>query len=401
MTEPGARENAAKPAPSAPSDLRLRGSHPRVMRLSRKILVGAAGVGALAIAAALGFALRPHGRLGAGPELYDTRNHPEADGLASLPQTYAGLANNVPKLSPPLPGDLGPAIVNGHTAPSATVPASGLNPDTQRLAQEHQAALASRLFVQTERQPGIGVGQTAGGSGSGAQAAVVPTGTPGIGLTAESQKVTFLNAPTDRSTVSPDRLEKPVSPYVVQAGTVIPAALITGIRSDLPGQIVAQVTQDVYDSPTGHYLLIPQGAKLIGQYDSSVTFGQSRVLLVWTRLIMPDGESIVLDRLPGADTQGYVGLYDRVNNHWGMLFEGAILSTILSVGTEAGTSGSENNLAQAISMGASNSISQTGQQIVQRELDIQPTLTVRPGFPVDVMVTRDLVLSPYEQGDSP
>ena len=182
---------------------------------------------------------------------------------------------------------------------------------------------------------------------------------------------------------------------------MIPAALITGVRSDLPGQIIAQVTQDVYDSPTGRYLLIPQGAKLIGQYDNSVTFGQSRVLLVWTRLIMPDGESIVLDRLPGADMQGYAGLYDRVTNHWGMLFEGAILSTILSVGAEAGTSDSENNLAQAIRMGASNSISQTGQQIVQRELDVQPTLTIRPGFPVNVMVEADLVLKPYGEENTP
>ena len=399
MTEPGDRENAATPAPSAPGDLRLRGEHPRVMRLSRKVLISAASIGALVVAAALGFGLRPHGRSGAGPELYDTQNHPEADGLASLPQTYTGLTNNVPKLGPPLPGDLGPAIINGHTAPSATVPAAGLNPDAQHLAQEQQAALASRLFVQTERQPGSGEGQSVGGSGPGPQTAAVPAGTSDIGLTAADQKVAFLNAPTDRSTVSPDRLEKPVSPYVVQAGTVIPAALITGIRSDLPGQIIAQVTQDVYDSPTGHYLLIPQGAKLIGQYDSSVTFGQNRVLLVWTRLIMPDGESIVLDRLPGADTQGYAGLYDQVNNHWGMLFEGAILSTVLSVGAEAGTSDSENNLAQAIRMGASNSVSQTGQQIVQRELDVQPTLTVRPGFPIDVMVTRDLVLAPYDQGD--
>ena len=146
----------------------------------------------------------------------------------------------------------------------------------------------------------------------------------------------------------------------MQAGTVIPAALITGIRSDLPGQITAQVTEAVYDSPTGKYLLIPQGAKLIGQYDSSVAFGQCRVLLVWTRIIMPDGDSIVLERQPGADTQGYAGLEDEVDNHWGMLFKAAVLSTLLSVGAEAGTSQDENNLVQAIRSGASNSISQTG-----------------------------------------
>ena len=214
----------------------------------------------------------------------------------------------------------------------------------------------------------------------------------------QDRKTAFLNASTDKRTVSPDRLEAKASPYVVQAGTVIPAALITGIRSDLPGQITAQVTEAVYDSPTGKYLLIPQGAKLIGQYDSSVAFGQSRVLLVWTRIIMPDGSSIVLERQPGADTQGYAGLEDEVDNHWGMLFKAAVLSTLLSVGAEAGTSQDENNLVQAIRSGASNSISQTGQQIVQRQLNIQPTLTIRPGFPVRVIVTRDLVLTPYGQG---
>jgi Bacterial conjugation TrbI-like protein len=169
----------------------------------------------------------------------------------------------------------------------------------------------------------------------------------------------------------------------------------------LPTRITAQVTEAVYDSPTGKYLLIPQGAKLIGQYDSSVAFGQSRVLLVWTRIIMPDGSSIVLERQPGADTQGYAGLEDEVDNHWGMLVKAAVLSTLLSVGAKAGTSQDENSLVQAIRSGASNSISQTGQQIVQRQLNNQPTLTIRPGFPVRVIVTHNLVLAPYGQGGRP
>ena len=130
----------------------------------------------------------------------------------------------------------------------------------------------------------------------------------------------------------------------MQAGNVIPASLITGIRSDLPGQITAQVTENVYDSPTGRFLLIPQGARLIGIYDSQVAFGQSRVLLVWTRLIMPNGRSIVLERQPGADTAGYAGLEDEVDNHWGALFKAALLSTLLGVGSELGsTSGTGSN----------------------------------------------------------
>ncbi len=176
---------------------------------------------------------------------------------------------------------------------------------------------------------------------------------------------------------------------------MIPAALLTGLRSDLPGQIPAQVTEPVYDSPTGRTLLIPQGARLIGTYDAQVQFGQSRALLVWTRLIYPNGRSIVLERQPGADPEGYAGLQDRVDNHWGQLFKAALLSTLLSVGMEAGTSNNENSLVQAIREGASNSFAQTGSQVVGRSLSIQPTLTVRPGFPVRVIVTHDLVLEPY------
>ena len=213
----------------------------------------------------------------------------------------------------------------------------------------------------------------------------------------QDRKLAFVNASVDRRTTSVDRLESPVSPYVVQAGTVISGALITGIRSDLPGQITAQVSENVYDTPTGKYLLIPQGARLIGRYDSQIAFGQSRVLLVWTRLIMPNGKSIVLERQPGADTSGYSGLEDEVDNHWGALFKAALLSTLLSVGSEAGTSGNENNLVQAIRRGGSQSFNQVGQRVVSRNLDIQPTLTIRPGFPVRVIVNRDLVLAPYQQ----
>jgi len=214
----------------------------------------------------------------------------------------------------------------------------------------------------------------------------------------QDRKLAFVNASANRRTTSVDRLESPVSPYVVQAGTIIAGALITGIRSDLPGEITAQVSENVYDTPTGKYLLIPQGARLIGQYDSQVAFGQSRVLLVWTRLIMPNGKSIVLERQPGADPSGYSGLEDEVDNHWGALFKAAVLSTLLSVGSEAGTTGNQNDLVQAIRRGGSESFNQVGQRVVSRNLDIQPTLTIRPGFPVRVIVSRDLVLAPLPTG---
>ena len=211
----------------------------------------------------------------------------------------------------------------------------------------------------------------------------------------QDRKLAFMNAPVDRKTTGPDRLARPASPFVLQAGAVIPAALVTGLRSDLPGQITAQVTENVYDTPTGGALLIPQGARLIGVYDSQVTFGQSRLLLVWTRLLLPNGYSIVLERQPGADSTGQAGLEDDVDHHWGSLFKAALLSTILAVGTELGSDQNDSDIVRALRRGAGDTLNQAGQQVVRRNLNIQPILTIRPGYPVRVIVTRDLVLQPY------
>jgi type IV secretion system protein VirB10 len=400
----GDHQPQTAPTPAAPPNLRLRGERPRVTRLSRKVLIGIGCVSALAVGGALGYALQTRNKA-AGPdkELLSTQNRPAAEGLSGLPKDYTGQPHQAPQLGPPLPGDLGRPILNAGVAPPATGGPASSAPDSakQKAAQEIDSARVSQLFAQTNRQLQTVGDATPATAAAGVTnvAAQTPPVDSGSAQNMQDRKTAFLNASADRRTISPDRLDPAASPYVVQAGAVIPAALITGIRSDLPGQITAQVTEPVYDSPTGKYLLIPQGARLIGQYDSSVAFGQNRLLLVWTRLIMPDGASIVLERLPGADTGGYAGLEDQVDNHWGMLFKAAVLSTFLSVGAEAGTSQDENNLVQAIRSGASNSISQTGQQIVQRELNIQPTLTIRPGFPVRVIVSRDLVLAPYGQGE--
>lgn len=390
------------PSPITP-DLRLRGERPRVTRLSRKVLIGMASVAALAIASALGYALQPRDRTGAAQELYNTQNRPAADGLANLPKDYTGMPRAAPPLGPPLPGDLGRPILNsGAAGNTMIVGASASDPEAQRRAQEGEAARVSRLFAQTnERERPITPIAPTTISAVDAGATAAPSVDAGSAQNMQDRKTAFLTAATDRRTVVPDRLTKPASPYVVQAGTVIPAALITGLRSDLPGQITAQVTEAVYDSPTGKFLLIPQGAKLIGQYDSSVAYGQRRVLLAWTRLIMPNGTSIVLERQPGADAAGYAGLEDEVDNHWDMLLKGAALSTLLSIGAEAGTTGSESSLIQAIRRGGSNSASQIGQLLVQRQLNVQPTLTIRPGFPVRVLVTRDLLLAPYKEGMAP
>lgn len=374
-----------------PHEMRLRPNRPPVTRLSRKVLLGLCAVAAAGIGAALFTALRPQFKP-AGAELYSTGTPATPDGLASLPRDYTGLPRAVPKLGPPLPGDLGRPIDNaGAPVPPIAAGLAEPNPELQRLAQEQDAARISHLFATTNVAAGVsGPAPMAAAAQGGAELAVSAGGS-----LSQDRKLAFLNGNPDRRTVSAERIEAPVSPYVLQAGAVISAALLTGLRSDLPGHVTAQVTENVYDSPTGAILLIPQGARLIGQYDAQIAFGQSRALLVWNRLIMPNGRAIVLERQPGADPQGYAGLEDQVDNHWGMLFKAAILSTLLSVGAEAGTSNNENALVQAIRQGASQSFNQAGEQVVGRSLNVQPTITIRPGFPVRVMVTRDIILEPY------
>jgi len=196
--------------------------------------------------------------------------------------------------------------------------AQRLAQERARLAQELEAARSSRLFAAETSAQGQGPAPAAPGSDLAGLPPPNPFGVPGLSQpqpppTENERRLAFLNGPVDRRTVSADRVQAPASPYLVQAGAVISAALMTGLRSDLPGQVTAQVTEHVYDGPTGRTLLIPQGSRLIGQYDAQVAFGQSRALLVWTRLIMPNGRSIVLERQPGADPSGFAGLEDEVD----------------------------------------------------------------------------------------
>ena len=384
----GHPETDQPPAPEVIAQaLRLRPERPQVTRLSRKMLAGATALALVLVSGAVLWALQNNQKRGPAPEeLYTTDHHNVADGLGGLPKDYAGIPRDVPRLGPPLPGDLGRPIVSAQNQ-SGPLAADA---ELQRVNQESEAARTSKVFAATNVRPSAATtasNETPANAASSSDEAFVQNG--------QDRKLVFVNASVDRRTTSPDRLAKPASPFVVQAGTVIPAALITGIRSDLPGQITAQVTENVYDTPTGRARLIPQGARLVGIYDSQVAFGQSRVLLVWTRLIMPNGRSIVLERQSGAGTAGYAGLEDEVDNHWGELFKAAALSTLLGVGTELGSSGNDSDIIQALRRGAGDALNQTGQQVVRRNLNIQPTLTIRPGFPVRVIVNRDLVLEPY------
>ncbi|MFT9089930.1 MAG: TrbI/VirB10 family protein [Gluconacetobacter sp.] len=386
--DPG--ETPPSQAPVSPPDLRLRAARPRVVRLSRRVVWSLGGAGVIAVAFALGYALQANRHDAAPSVAQDTASRPAAAGLDALPRDYT----RVPKLGPALPGDLGQPILHAEQR-GKSVPVNAIGDDDARRAQQEiDAAIGSKLFVQVGQWDRSGGTVMAEQSANGPGAASSPNESD-----LQAGNRAFLAQAVDRQTVSPERVAAPVSPYVLQAGTVIAGALNTAVNSGLPGQLIGHVTQNVYDSPTGRYLLIPQGSTLVGRYSSSVAFGQDRTLVIWTRLIFPGGESVVLDNLPGADAIGTAGLGDQVDHHWGQLFKAALVTTMLSVGSEAGTAFGENNLMQAIRSGASNGFSMVGNRLIDRSLNVQPTLTDRPGLPFSVLVQHDLVLKPRPDKD--
>ncbi len=197
----------------------------------------------------------------------------------------------------------------------------------------------------------------------------------------------------------PKPLLTPISKYELKAGSVIPGALVTAINTDLPGEVIGQVTENVYDSVTGNYLLIPQGSRLLGKYQSLVTNGQNRALLVWRRLIYPNGQSIVLDAMPGTDQAGQAGLADQVDYHLDKLAKATALTTAIAyagnLARNRQSSSSGNNGQDVIGDTVAQQANRIGEKVIDRELDVQPTITIRRGWPLRVLVNKDMVLAPY------
>lgn len=392
-TVPAVGTEAGALAPAGAEGFRLGGEPPQVMRLSRRTLAIIGGVAATAIGGSLLWALQPPGEA-APPNLYEGETRGRPDTLARAPGDYG----SVPKLGPPLPGDLGRPIVAAQRqgeavpVPAMAPPASGgPSPEEQareRAEQERNAARSSRLFL-----GGAAASLSAPAPGTAEAGAPAPGAAMAGTISADARRRAFLASGPAKPFESPERVRDVTSPNVLQAGSIIPAALITGIRSDLPGQVTAQVTQNVYDSPTGRILLVPQGARLVGEYDSEITAGQERVLLAWDRLILPGGRSIGLGREPGTDAAGRAGLSDRTDHHWGRMLRAALVSSLLGVGAEIGAD-NEDRLVRALRGGPQDAAADTGRQIVERELRAPPTLTIRPGFALRVLVTRDLVVEP-------
>lgn len=385
-----------------PESLAIRARPRRAIRFRRSVIIAAAAFGSVGVTAVTWMALQPavFRQVAQEEELSQPGSKAPPDALNSLPSSYG----EVPKLGPPLPGDLGRPILERQRQLATEGQMPAVDPTSQAEAAERERKLAERkaaresglLVSRSQAVNAVAAAPAASATGDTttpvAKLALDPAGNPNN----QQRKAEFISARDSRGDINPHALVAAPSPYLLSAGSVVAASLITGLRSDLPGLVTAQVTDRVFDSATGRILLIPQGARLIGTYDSVVAFGQKNALVVWQRIIFPDGSSIRLDNAPATDPSGYAGLSDRVDFHTWALLKGVALSTLLGVGAELQFSG-ESDLVQALRQSTQQSVSRAGDQLTSRTLQVQPTITIRPGAPVRLLVHRDLVLKPWQE----
>ncbi|BAP81998.1 type IV secretory pathway VirB10-like protein [Bradyrhizobium diazoefficiens] len=258
--------------------------------------------------------------------------------------------------------------------------------------QTSSASVSNAAQAKTTTTPGLG----RGASDLYATALRAGFGMQNIDPNGQMAKEDFFNADLKKLGYLPNKVVAPTSAYELKRGSVIPATLITGINSDLPGRITAQVSQNVYDSATGHQLLIPQGAKLLGRYDSKVAFGQSRVLVVWTDIVFPNGSTLQIGGMAGTDPEGYGGFNDQVDNHYFQVFGSAILIAAIGAGIDMSVpASSPYGYRQTPSDSARNSFAETFgrviEQTISKNMNVQPTLEIRPGYLFNVLVDQDMV----------
>jgi len=422
-SDPSADEVADEHVEAKAKEIRLVGARRPATKINRKVLVMSLGstavIVAIFFAARLASAAAHQQQLRSPAETAPVAPPPsvkaptyrdaviaQTDGGPSVAMPcsqYPGYASCTPDADLPASGQ--PAAVNGTgSSPQANPALQRQQAAEQQSYQEAQAARSAAVFF-SGANPGAGAAPS-----PSAPAAATPGLTlasdPGVAPAAnvldgsgQDEKRAFAGQVQTDDYVR-GRLEAPRSPYEVKAGTIIAAALVTALNSDLPGEIVAQVTQPVYDHVSGRFLLIPQGARLIGRYDSQVAFGQNRALIAWNRIVFPNGYSLNIGAMEGADESGASGLTDQVNHHWGTVAAGVAVSSILAIGTAVATDAASNDSSGVtiINTGAATAAtdaSRVGDRIVDKALDRQPTIQVRAGFPLRVLVSKDIILEPY------
>jgi type IV secretion system protein VirB10 len=413
-TEPGKKAESEKVAPET---LELRARPQPVTRINRKVLIGGAAIILVLVAFLVLVALQPPKlQVGTPRELINVDSKSITERLARLPATYDGVRTERPP-EPVRPPSGIPQLTETDADPIDQTEQM----ERARLARMAGQARESQVFFRlqlkappqesttrtepsSQSRPAQSIGdtgaltalRTADQARAIAAGNLEPTGTD---ATESLRKLTFFRSGPEKEIYNPHGLQTPASPYQLMAGTVIAASLVTGLNSDLPGFVIAQVTENIFDTVSGRYLLLPQGSRLIGKYDNIVAFGQERALVIWQRIILPDGSSVVIDSLPATDTGGYAGLADQVDLHTWQLLKGVALATVLGVGSElvfGGIGGSgDSDLIRALQLSTQSTTNRAGQRLVERHLNVQPTITVRPGWPLRVIVHKDIILRPY------
>lgn len=421
MTDAGPNNPAAPDAKVEPETLELRARPQPVTRINRKVLIGGAAIVLIVISGLVLVALKPPSLHLAKPqELINVEHKPITDGLSKLPATYDSVPVEKGKRVAKAPPDI-PQL----TPPSLADPLDDAERvETERLARMAGQARESQVFfrLQLKTPPGREGAELASYANVGSRRTVAETDAATVSVlraadrardlaagdidpietdaTEPARKLAFLKAGPEKDIYNPHGIETPASPYQLMAGTIIAASLVSGLNSDLPGFVIAQVTENVFDTVSGRFLLIPQGARLIGKYDNVVAFGQERALIAWQRIILPDGSSVVIDNLPATDTGGYAGLADEVDLHTWKLLKGVALATVLGLGSELAFNSSDSDLVRALQSSTQSTTNRAGQRLVERNLNVQPTITVRPGWPLRVIVHKDIVLRPYPTSTS-
>jgi type IV secretion system protein VirB10 len=408
------------PAKSEPDGLELR-PRPRTTRLNRNALVLGGAIGAAVLGAAAATlvesrtAIAPAGEAAhvaaAGADRFWEK---EPDGV---PQRAYG--DGLPEVSagpPPEP----------NVVPVATSSGGGLDPETQRrrerLLRAREAAPLVAGFRSGDLAQATPAASVAAASGTGRPASLdahpALLGALGQVLQGKDEllrqnnqdaKRAFLEGSgvSEQEETNPFLVRKPISPYEVTAGTILPAVLITQGDSDLPGLMTGRVRENVYDSATGRHLLVPQGTTIVGVYDSVVTFGQQRLLIAWQRLLFPDGTKLNIGGMPGADLLGAAGFNDEVDRHYKRIFGSALLLSVMTAGVTLsqendngsglGDEGStRDQVKSTLATALGQSLGEAASQMLRREMNVQPTLRIRPGYRFNVLVNKDLIFEgPY------
>jgi type IV secretory pathway VirB10-like protein len=424
---------ATPSAGNATERLDIHGTPPAVTRVSRRavLLAGVFGASLGLVVLMLGFGSHSAPRKDGPIDDNAIRPSGPIESVKDLPNDYTFDVNRLGR-------GVGYEALTGQAGENAATRPGGLSPQEQAFAQAMRELIEQRRKLleqqQKEEQAALDSPLLFGGAKSGTPSFVTtpgPTTMPSLAMLGpdghrtdmmdagggeqdasglgvgpsgdgiqnhQQEKEEFL---TQGAAVEPylsKPLLNPISKYELKAGSVIPGALVTAINTDLPGEVIGQVTENVYDSVSGNYLLIPQGSKLLGKYQSLVTNGQNRALVVWQRLIYPNGNSIVLDGMPGTDEAGMAGLQDQVDYHLDKLAEATALSTALAYAGNLArnpNSSTGNNGQDVIGDSVAQQANRIGEKLIDRELDVQSTITIRPGWPLRVLVNKDMILAPY------